>query len=82
MADTSVVAEAVGVAVVVAEQPATNRTDAVAIAARAANFIFDMDSPVSCFFLGYNSDVSNMFRASDSKHAIDKCLGALMLRVV
>jgi hypothetical protein len=81
MAPSSVFAEAVGVAVVVDAQPATNRTDAVAIAARAANFIFDIDSPIWWFFLGYNFDVSNCLGGS-LKNAVDESLGALMLRVV
>jgi hypothetical protein len=45
-----VVADAVGVASVVDAQPANIRTDAVAIAAKAANFIFDIDSPIWWFF--------------------------------
>jgi hypothetical protein len=51
MAALSVVAEAVGVAVVVEAQPATSSTDAVAMAARAANFIFDIDSPIWVVFI-------------------------------
>jgi hypothetical protein len=54
--------------VVVDAQPATIRTDAVAIAARAANFIFDIDSPIWWFFLGYNFDVSNLFRSLPKAH--------------
>jgi hypothetical protein len=49
--------------VVVEAQPATSSTDAVAIAARAANFIFDIDSPIWWFFLGYNSGVADALRA-------------------